>query len=147
MEIPVRVKILPHGEGLPLPSYGSAGAAGADLYAAVEAPVRLDPGHRALIPCGIAVALPEGWELQVRPRSGLALRHGITVLNGPGTIDCDYRGEIKVPLINLGQEPYLVERGTRIAQVLATPAPRIRWVHTDTFDTTARGERGFGSTG
>lgn len=147
MQVPVRVKILPHGEGLELPAYQTAGAAGADLHAAVTEPVVLQPGERALIPCGFALALPAGWEMQVRPRSGLAVRHGVTVLNAPGTVDCDYRGELKVPLINLGQEAFTVERGTRIAQALLAKVHRVDWEVVDAFEATPRGERGFGSTG
>lgn len=147
MQVPVRVKILPHGEGLELPAYQTAGAAGADLHAAVTDPVVLQPGERALIPCGFAIALPAGWEMQVRPRSGLAVRHGVTVLNAPGTIDCDYRGELMVPMVNFGQEPYAIERGTRIAQCLLAKVHRVDWEIVEGFEATPRGERGFGSTG
>ena len=139
---------LPHGEGLDLPQYGTAASAGCDLRAAVENVVILAPGMRALVPTGIAIALPEGTEAQVRPRSGLAIRHGITVLNAPGTIDADYRGEISVPIINLGQEPYTIERGDRIAQLVIAPVCQLDWqivMHLD--EETERGTRGFGSTG
>jgi dUTP pyrophosphatase len=147
MRVPVRVKILPHGEGLELPAYQTAGAAGADLRAAVGDPLVLLPGGRAVVPCGFAIALPVGWELQIRPRSGLAVKQGVTVLNAPGTIDCDYRGEIRVPLINHGTEPYTIERGSRIAQAVLAPVHRVEWDVVDTFDRTPRGASGFGSTG
>ncbi|MCA9298032.1 MAG: dUTP diphosphatase, partial [Phycisphaerales bacterium] len=111
MRVPVRVAVLPHGEGLPLPDYQTTGAAGADLRAALFDPVVLQPGERTLVPCGFAMAIPEGWEEQVRPRSGLAAKHGVTMVNGPGTIVCDYRGEVKVPIVNQGQEPFRIERG------------------------------------
>ncbi len=146
LTIPVRV--LPNGEGLPLPARATAGAAGFDLRAAVDAPVELAPGRRALIPCGIALAIPHGWEGQVRPRSGLALRHGITLINSPGTIDADYRGELLVPLVNLGDAPFTVQRGERIAQILFAPVPDVRLVAVEVLpDDTARGGAGFGSTG
>lgn len=138
---------LANGAGLPLPAYASAGAAGLDLSAAVDAPVVIAPGERALVPTGFAIALPEGLEAQVRPRSGLAVKHGVTVLNAPGTIDSDYRGEIGVALINLGRENFTVERGMRIAQMVIAPAPRYRLVETRALEETARGEGGFGSTG
>jgi dUTP pyrophosphatase len=148
-DIEVRVVRLPHGAGLPLPAYHSELAAGLDLLAAVpaDAPVTMAPGARALILTGIAIALPAGSEGQVRPRSGLATRHGITVLNTPGTIDADYRGEIVVPLINLGSEPFTVTRGMRIAQLIIARVSRARLVETRTLDETARGPGGFGSTG
>jgi dUTP pyrophosphatase len=140
---------LPHGADLPLPSYQSAGAAGLDLLAAVAAdqPVIIAAGHRALIPTGLAVALPIGTEGQVRPRSGLAARHGVTVLNSPGTIDADYRGEIQVILINLGQESFTVSRGMRIAQLVIAPAMRVTICEITNLDETTRGVAGFGSTG
>ncbi|MGE0845365.1 MAG: dUTP diphosphatase [Flavobacteriaceae bacterium] len=138
---------LTNGAGLPLPAYASAGAAGLDLSAAVDAPVVIAPGERALVPTGFAIALPEGLEAQVRPRSGLAVKHGVTVLNAPGTIDSDYRGEIGVALINLGRENFTVERGMRIAQMVIAPAPRYRLVETRALEETMRGEGGFGSTG
>ena len=145
----LRLRRLPHGAGLPLPAYQSAHAAGLDLAAAVpaDAPVTLAPGARGLIPTGFAIALPEGFEAQVRPRSGLAAHHGVTVLNTPGTIDADYRGEIQVILINLGAEPFVVTRGLRIAQLVIAPVVRATLVEADTLDDTARGAGGFGSTG
>jgi dUTP pyrophosphatase len=140
---------LAHGADLPLPQYQSADAAGLDLLAAVpaDAPVVVPPGGRALVPTGIAIALPQGYEGQVRPRSGLAARHGITVLNAPGTVDADYRGEIQVVLANLGGEPFAVSRGTRIAQLIIAPVQQVTLVETVTLDSTARGQGGFGSTG
>ncbi len=148
-DIPVPLKILPHGLGLPLPHYASALAAGCDLVAALAegAPVALAPGARALIPTGIALALPDGFEAQVRPRSGLALRHGITVLNAPGTIDADYRGEILVLLVNLGADTVAIERGMRIAQLVLAPVSRARFVETTDLEATLRDTGGFGSTG
>ncbi len=145
----VRVVRLPHGQGLPLPSYESKAAAGMDLRAAVDesAPVVLAPGGRLAIPTGLAIALPDGFEAQVRPRSGLALRQGVTTLNTPGTIDSDYRGEVKVILINHGQEPVTVSRGDRIAQLIFAPVARGGWIEVDSLDETARGAGGFGSTG
>jgi dUTP pyrophosphatase len=145
--IRVPLRVLPHGEGLPLPAWQTAGAAGADLVAALDAPMEMRPGDRALVPTGIAIALPEGWEAQVRPRSGLAVRHGITVLNAPGTIDADYRGEIQVALVNLGREPFLITRGERIAQLVLAPVTRAEWTLVSELDGTARGAGGFGSTG
>lgn len=146
--VPVRIRRLPHGADLPLPAWQTAGAAGADLHAAVEAPLVLGPGDRQLVPTGLAIALPEGWEAQVRPRSGLAWRHGVTVLNAPGTIDADYRGEIKVPLINHGAEAFEVTRGQRIAQLVLAPVVRADWELVDELpDDTDRGAAGFGSTG
>jgi dUTP pyrophosphatase len=149
MTVRVQVKRLPHGAGLPLPAYQSEGAAGLDLHAAVpdQAPSIIEPGGWASIPTGIAIALPQGMEGQVRPRSGLAARHGITVLNAPGTIDCDYRGEIQVLLVNLGREPFAVERGTRIAQLIIAPVGRVQLTEVETLDVTQRGSQGFGSTG
>jgi dUTP pyrophosphatase len=140
---------LPHGAGLPLPAYQSADAAGLDLMAAVavDAPLTIAPGARALVPTGLAVALPAGTEGQVRPRSGLAARHGVTVLNAPGTIDSDYRGEIQVILVNFGQEPFTVTRGMRIAQLIITPVLRVTIRATANLDETTRGVAGFGSTG
>jgi dUTP pyrophosphatase len=145
----LRVVRLPHGADLPLPTYQSAHAAGLDLTAAVpaHAPATLAPGERSLVPCGIAIALPDGFEAQVRPRSGLAARHGVTVLNTPGTIDADYRGEVMVILINLGAEAFAVTRGMRIAQLVVAPVVRARVVEAATLDETARGCGGFGSTG
>jgi dUTP pyrophosphatase len=144
-EIPLRR--LPHGEGLPLPAYATALSAGVDLVAAVAADVVLPPGARALIPTGIAIALPAGVEAQVRPRSGLALKHGVTVLNSPGTIDADYRGEVGVILINHGQQPFTVRRGERIAQMVIAPCGQARWHAVDALPDSARGDGGFGSTG
>jgi dUTP pyrophosphatase len=145
----VRVKRLPHGADLPLPAYQSEHAAGLDLLAAVpaNAPVILTPGDRAMIPTGISIALPPGTEGQVRPRSGLALRHGITVLNAPGTIDADYRGEIQVILVNLGQESFTVERGMRIAQLVIAAKMQGAFCEVASLDETPRGAGGFGSTG
>jgi dUTP pyrophosphatase len=141
----VLVKVLPHGEGLPLPHYASDLAAGCDLPAA--APVTLTPGARALVPTGLAIALPPGFEAQIRPRSGLALRHGVTVLNAPGTIDADYRGEVQVLLVNLGQEPFAIERGMRIAQMVVAPVVTARFEVVADLEETARAAGGFGSTG
>ena len=145
--VPVRVRVLPHGEGLPLPRYQTSGSAGADLVAAVNETVVVSPGTRVLVPCGIAVALPVGWEMQVRPRSGLAVKHGITVLNAPGTVDADYRGEIFVPLINLGDADFAIERGDRIAQAILAPVVQFEWQPVDALDDTERGSGGFGHTG
>lgn len=147
MTVEVQVARLPHGDGLALPAYATAGAAGADLLAAVDKPVVLAPGKRDAIPTGIALALPEGFEAQVRPRSGLALNHGVTVLNAPGTIDSDYRGEIKVILVNLGETPFVVERGMRIAQIVVQRAEAVRWRMSDALPASERGPGGFGSTG
>jgi dUTP pyrophosphatase len=138
---------LPHGRDLPLPAYATAGAAGCDLHAAVEAPLEIPPGGRALVPTGIAIALPEGAEAQVRPRSGLALRHGVTCLNSPGTIDADYRGEVGVILANLGEAPFVVARGMRIAQLVVAPVARVAWDEMAELPATLRGAGGFGSTG
>jgi dUTP diphosphatase len=145
----VNILRLPHGKGLPLPAAKSAIAAGHDLAAAVPAdrPLYLAPGARALVPTGFAIALPPGTEGQVRPRSGLAAEHGITVLNAPGTIDADYRGEVKVLLVNLGQEPFAITRGLRIAQLVVAPLVEVHFVETDALAATARGSGGFGSTG
>jgi len=147
--VEVRVKRLPHGAGLPLPSYQSAHAAGLDLMAAVpvDAPVTIAPGGRALIPTGLCLALPPGTEGQVRPRSGLAVRHGVTVLNAPGTIDADYRGEVQVILINHGAEPFTVERGMRIAQLVIAAALHASIGEAASLNETTRGVGGFGSTG
>jgi dUTP pyrophosphatase len=145
--VTVAVVRLPHAAGLGLPSYASAGAAAMDLLAAVEAPVVLEPGGRAAIPTGLMVALPAGHELQVRPRSGLALNHGLLVANAPGTVDEDFRGEIKVILLNAGPGPFVVERGMRIAQAVLAPVTRIQWHEVAELDATARGAGGFGSTG
>ncbi len=145
--IAVPVTRLPHGAGLDLPAYATEHAAGLDLLAAVSADIVLRPGARALIPTGIAIALPADHEAQVRPRSGLALKHGVTVLNSPGTIDADYRGEIGVILINHGQEPFSVTRGLRIAQRVIAPVSRLAWQETEALPESRRGAGGFGSTG
>jgi dUTP pyrophosphatase len=147
MTVDVKVLRLPHGADLSLPEYQSAQAAGLDLLAAVTTDVILAPGKRAMIPTGIAIALPAGTEAQVRPRSGLAARHGVTVLNTPGTVDADYRGEIQVILINLGEEPYVVRRGARIAQLVIAPVTRATISESKTLSDTGRGSGGFGSTG
>jgi dUTP pyrophosphatase len=146
---PVEIALLrlPHGEGLEPPQPLSAGAAGADIRAALDEPLTLAPLARALVPTGFAVAIPEGYEIQVRPRSGLAARHGVTLVNTPGTIDADYRGEIKIILINLGDEPFTVSRGERIAQLVVAPVVRATYRETQSLDETARGAGGFGSTG
>ena len=143
----VQVKRLPHGAGLPLPHYATADSAGVDLVAAIEDAVILEPGERRLIPTGIAIALPPGTEAQIRPRSGLALRHGITLLNTPGTIDADYRGEIGVILINLGQESFAIDRGMRIAQMVVAPVVQVAWNEVAELSESHRGAGGFGSTG
>jgi dUTP pyrophosphatase len=145
--ITVRVTRLPHGADLPLPHYATADSAGLDLVAAVADEFRLAPGERALIPTGFAMALPPGYEAQVRPRSGLALKHGVTTLNTPGTIDADYRGEVGVILINHGQEIFAIKRGDRIAQMVVAPVTRLQWSEAAALDATARGAGGFGSTG
>ena len=147
--IPLLVTPLPHFEGLALPAYETALSAGMDLRAAVpeDEPVTLAPGQRALTPTGLTIALPAGYEAQVRPRSGLALKHGVTCLNSPGTVDADYRGELKVILINLGQEPFTIRRGERIAQMVIAPVTQGDWEVVETLSDTARGAGGFGSTG
>ena len=141
------VSRLPHSEGLPLPRYATAGAAGADVVAAVATEVVLRPGGRAAVPTGLVLAVPEGYEVQVRPRSGLALRHGVTVANAPGTVDSDYRGEVMVILVNLGEEPYTIRRGDRIAQLVLAPVVQAELVESEDLSETARGRGGFGSTG
>ena len=138
---------LPHGAGLPLPAARTAGSAGLDLSAAVDMPLVIPPGGRALVPTGFAIALPLGHEGQVRPRSGLAVEHGVTVLNAPGTIDSDYRGEVKVALINHGDRPFAVTRGMRIAQLVVAPVSAVGPIEVAELDETARGSCGFGSTG
>lgn len=143
----MRVRRLPHGRDLPLPHYATDGSAGADLHAAVEADLVLAPGGRAAVPTGFALALPPGYEAQVRPRSGLALKNGITLPNSPGTIDADYRGEVQVILLNAGHEPFVVTRGMRIAQIVIAPVTRAAWREEASLDETARGAGGFGSTG
>ena len=147
MSIAVQVKRLPHSLGLALPGYATPGAAGMDLLAAVAAPMVIAPGQRVLVPTGLAIALPPGYELQVRPRSGLALKNGIVLPNSPGTIDEDYRGEVQVIVMNAGQEPFTVERGMRIAQAVLAPVVRAGWVEVAELDATGRGAGGFGSTG
>ncbi len=143
----LRVKRLPHAEGLPLPFYATEQASGMDLLAAVYEPVLLKPMQRALVPTGIALEIPPGFEAQIRPRSGLALRHGITLLNTPGTVDADYRGEIKVILINLGEEDFVINRGDRIAQMVLCPVVRVELEEAQELSLTQRAEGGFGSTG
>jgi dUTP pyrophosphatase len=138
---------LAHARELPMPAYATAGAAGIDLVAANDAEIELDPGKRAAIPCGISIALPEGFEAQVRPRSGLALNHGVTVLNAPGTIDSDYRGEVKAILVNLGDAPFRITRGMKIAQLVIARHEHAELVETAELPGTARGAQGFGSTG
>jgi dUTP pyrophosphatase len=145
--VSVAVKRLPHNADLPLPAYESVAAAGMDLPAAVEQDLTLAPGERALVPTGLAIALPDGYEAQVRPRSGLAARNGVTVLNTPGTVDADYRGEVKVILANLGNENFTIERGMRIAQMVIAPVVQAVLQEADTLPETIRGEGGFGSTG
>ena len=143
--VPVRVKRLPGAEDLPLPAYATAGAAGMDVVSAED--VTLAPGARHAVATGLAMAIPHGFEVQVRPRSGLALKHGVTVPNTPGTIDSDYRGELKVIMINLGAEPFAIRRGDRVAQLVLAPVTQASWLEVDELDETARGEGGFGSTG
>ena len=145
--LPIRVVRLPHAEGLALPAYATDGAAGMDLLAAVAYDLVIEPGQRALVPTGLTIALPSGYELQIRPRSGLALKNGITCLNSPGTIDSDYRGEVMVLLINHGQEAFVVNRGDRIAQLLVAPVVQARWAEVESLEETVRGAGGFGSTG
>ncbi|WP_408611885.1 dUTP diphosphatase [Falsiroseomonas oryzae] len=147
MSVEILVTRLPHGEGLPLPSYATEGAAGMDLLAAVAEPLVIPPGGRALVPTGLRIALPHGHELQVRPRSGLALKHGITMPNTPGTVDEDYRGELQVIVLNAGSEPFTIERGMRIAQAVVAPVTRGVWKEVVELPDTTRGEGGFGSTG
>ncbi|MDB3952877.1 dUTP diphosphatase [Alphaproteobacteria bacterium] len=146
-KLSVTVIRLAHGADLPLPDYATADSAGLDLMAAIGVPKSLAPAERALIPSGLSIALPSGYEAQVRPRSGLAYKNGITVLNSPGTIDSDYRGEVGVILINHGDEPFVIERGMRIAQLVISPITQLTWDEVETLTNTARGERGFGSTG
>lgn len=148
-KVTIQVAVLPHFAGLQLPTYETALSAGMDLRAAVpeDEPMAVTPGQRVLAPTGLTIALPAGYEAQVRPRSGLALKHGITCLNTPGTIDADYRGEVKVILINLGQEPFTIKRGERIAQMVIAPVTQGEWDVVDALSETARGAGGFGSTG
>jgi len=149
LDVSIALTWLEHGQGLPLPVRQTALAAGMDLAAALhlEEELILQPGMRALVPCGFAMALPAGYEGQVRPRSGLAARHGVTVLNAPGTVDADYRGEVQVVLINLGQEPFAIRRGDRIAQLVVAPVSAAEFHVVTSLETTERGENGFGSTG
>lgn len=145
--VTVAVQRLPHGADLPLPEYATADSAGLDLLAAIDVPQTLAPGARALVPTGLAIALPRGFEAQVRPRSGLALKNGITVLNSPGTVDADYRGEVGVVLINHGDEPFEVTRGMRIAQMIVAPVTQLVWEEREKLPETVRGAGGYGSTG
>lgn len=149
MTRPIRVQIkrLPHGQGIPLPARMTEHAAGFDVSAAVSESATLQPGEIRLVPCGFSMSVPHGYEAQVRPRSGLASKHGITMVNAPGTIDSDYRGEVHVPLINLGKQPFVIERGMRIAQMLILPVPQVEMVEVEELDETKRGKRGFGHTG
>lgn len=147
MTVRLEFKKLPHGSDLPLPRYQSELAAGLDLLAAVDAPVTLEPGKRAMVPTGLSMALPAGYEGQVRPRSGLAAKNGVTVLNTPGTIDADYRGEVKVILINLGDDAFVIERGSRIAQLVVAPVLQAEIAEVEELSETERGSGGFGSTG
>ncbi|GAB6064956.1 dUTP diphosphatase [Aquifex pyrophilus] len=143
----LKVKRLPHAEDLPLPSYATPHSSGLDLRAAIDEPIRIKPLERVVIPTGLILEIPEGYEGQVRPRSGLALKKGLTVLNAPGTIDADYRGEVKVILINLGNEEVVIERGERIAQLVIAPIQRVKVIEVEEVSRTERGEGGFGSTG
>lgn len=147
MSVRIRVRRLPHGLGLPLPTYATVGAAGADLHAAVQEPMSLDPGERAAVPTGLFLEIPPGYEGQVRPRSGLAMRQGVTVVNAPGTVDSDYRGEVKVLLINLGRDPFIIARGDRIAQLVVAPVEQAEFTESAELSGTDRGGGGFGSTG
>lgn len=147
MSLKIDIIKLEHGRGLALPFYATAGSAGVDLMAAVTEPMVLEPMQRALVPTGFCMGLPEGFEAQVRPRSGLSIKQGITVINAPGTVDSDYRGEIKVPLINLGQDAFTIERGTRIAQMVIAPVVQASFQEVAELDETDRGAGGFGSTG
>ncbi|HEY0008607.1 MAG TPA: dUTP diphosphatase [Tepidisphaeraceae bacterium] len=145
--VPVKLKRLPNGLDLPLPTRMTQHAAGFDLFAAVDSSVTLQPGQISLIPCGFALAIPTGYEAQIRPRSGLSSKHGITLINAPGTIDADYRGQVFVPLINHGRSVFVIERGMRIAQMLVLPVPAVELLEVDDLDATVRGEQGFGHTG
>ncbi len=146
-DITVRIQRLPHAEGLPLPSYETEGAAGMDVRAAIDEPLSLAPGAITLVPTGLAIEVPPGFEMQVRPRSGLAAKHGITLPNSPATIDSDYRGEVRVIVQNLGTEPFLIERGLRIGQFVLQRVPRVVWDEVETLSATERGAGGFGHTG
>jgi dUTP pyrophosphatase len=145
--IEVRIRRLAHAEGLPLPGYATAGAAGADLCAAVDREMIIEPGDRAAVPTGLVLEIPQGYEGQVRPRSGLAIKHGLTVVNAPGTIDSDYRGELKVLLVNLGSDSVSIGRGDRIAQLLIAPVTRASFLESEALSLSERGDGGFGSTG
>ena len=147
MAVEVRIRRLAHAEGLPLPGYETAGAAGADMCAAVDGDLVIEPGERAAVPTGLTMEIPGGFEGQVRPRSGLAIRHGLTVVNAPGTIDSDYRGELKVLMVNLGSEPATIVRGERIAQLVIAPVTRAVFVESAELNPSTRGDGGFGSTG
>ena len=147
MTLTLQLRRLPHSAGLPLPAYQTAGAAGMDLHAAVDGDVRIEPGAIVLVPTGIEIAIPSGYEAQVRPRSGLAVKHGISLPNTPATIDSDYRGEIRVPLINLGREPFVVSRAMRIAQLVVAPVARVAWEEVGELPPTVRGSGGFGHSG
>ena len=146
-DVEIRIRRLAHADGLPLPAYETPGAAGMDVRAAVGVPLTLAPGAIAMVPTGFALEVPEGFEMQVRPRSGLAARHGITLPNSPATIDSDYRGEVRVIVQNLGPEPFVIERGIRIAQIVLQRAPRVAWVEVEELSATTRGAGGFGHTG
>ena len=147
MSVTVSITRLPHGKDLPLPAYATEQSAGMDLQAAIDAPITLAPGERKLIPTGLAIALPDGYEAQIRPRSGLALKHGIGLVNSPGTIDADYRGEIGIIMVNYGQEPFVIERGMRIAQMVIAAYSRAAFSEVIELPNSARGAGGFGSTG
>ena len=147
MTTKIAITKLPHAADIDLPAYATAQSAGMDLAAALDAPITLAPMQRALIPTGLAIALPAGFEAQIRPRSGLAAKNGLTVLNSPGTIDADYRGEIKAILINLSDQPFTIERGMRVAQMVVAAHASVEWNEVETLDDTARGAGGFGSTG
>jgi len=147
MTVEVRIRRLAHAEGLPLPVYATGGAAGADVCAAVETEIVIEPGERQAVPTGLVLEIPDGFEGQVRPRSGLAIRHGLTVVNAPGTIDSDYRGELKVLLVNLGTETVLIARGDRVAQLVIAPVTRAAFAETEELTASDRGAGGFGSTG
>jgi dUTP pyrophosphatase len=149
MSGPLRIRLLrlPHGEGIEPPAYMTAGAAGADVRAAIEAPLTVEPGATVLVPTGFAFEIPDDWEVQLRPRSGLAVKHGLTIVNAPATIDSDYRGEVKVALVHLGREPFTLERGMRIAQAVASRVTRIAWDEVDALAASERGTGGFGHSG
>lgn len=145
--VDVLIEQLPEAKDLPLPAYATAGSAGMDLYAAVDGEITLKPGERRLVPTGIRIAVPEGYEAQIRPRSGLAVKYGISIVNSPGTIDSDYRGPVKVVIINLGSEGFVIKRGDRISQMVICPVTRARLVESENLPETARGDGGFGHTG